>query len=798
MDTLFISFLNMSIAAGWLILAIIIIRFALHKAPKWIRCALWGLVGLRLVFPFSIESVLSLIPSKETVSPDIIYDQTPSISSGIAVLNRSVNPIISDSLSPNVGDSINPLQVVVAVATSIWIMGMIAMCIYTAVSYLRLRKNVETAICLRDNIWQSENVQSPFILGLFHPRIYLPFHKSESSIQNALAHENMHLKRCDHLIKPFAFLLLTVYWFNPIIWLAYILLSRDIEMACDESVIKKLNERERKDYSEALLLCGVRNKHIVACPVAFGEIGVKERVKNVMHYKKPAFWIILVAVLALILVALCFLTNPKQTKNIKASVFDRNYSVESIVYSAGQYDFSYTLDTAPNYRITDDGQLMSLGEMTSTDWTYVGDLQLTDLNETNFDHYFRNQEIWDGMSASVIREENKQMWQVVVLPKEGSNEGIPPIFYDILLQDNGDVYLTYGYYDVEHVDNYEANTSSIRWVFKLQDDESTSTVSEEVTDTEGINDSLTNDTSTSEVGDVDASGVIVAEADDSKEGFSVDDAVTRAILEQNKSQKSSGNFCCESHITLATEEGKSEGADYIDTITIYAMVLYQEYLIGDAIIEISGSHIPTAITFHVSEAGNYTLQEYWIPRDGSYYTDDIYEKFPAEVANNALDTQIYIMGQMQNCYEQAVEYGEVNTEKVIWDNLQTICSKAHGLSAPGGYIEAHYVEYRELLYYNKYTLDYCFNQFLEGGQTDLRGAVMALACKEIMTEWGEESLDGELTATGQEWFDLYLANVQKLSTQIEDEEIEKHYPAAWILLKKAREIKEYKHVIILD
>lgn len=311
MDAIFLKLLNMSITASWLILAVIVLRLVLKKAPKWTHCALWGLVGLRLLFPFSIESALSLIPSADTVNADILFAQEPAIDIGIPAINSTVNPVISGSFAPTVGASVNPLQIWTTVAAYVWFAGIAAMLIYTVITYIRLRRKVDTAVLLLDNIWQSENVKSPFILGLLRPRIYLPFNMTDEDMTNVLAHENTHLKHCDHLIKPLAFLLLTVYWFNPLIWLACVLLCRDIELACDEHVVKDLGEQERRDYGAALFSCSVSRKSIAACPLAFGEIGVKVRIKTVLNYKKPAFWIIIVAVTACIVVAVCFLTNPR-------------------------------------------------------------------------------------------------------------------------------------------------------------------------------------------------------------------------------------------------------------------------------------------------------------------------------------------------------------------------------------------------------------------------------------------------------------------------------------------------------
>ncbi len=313
MADIFLKLLNMSISASWIVLAVIILRFILKKAPKWINCILWSIVGLRLVMPFSLESIFSLIPSTETISPDIMMQQTPHINSGVPVINSTLNPVIGETFAPNVGDSANPLQIIFPILSVIWLSGIVVLLVYTVISYVKLKKKIGTAVLLRDNIYQSEHVSSPFVLGIIKPKIYLPFNMSEDNTQNVIAHEQAHIRRKDHLWKPLGFLLLTVYWFNPVMWLSYILLCRDIEIACDEKVVKNFTNEQKADYSEALLACSVTRRIIAACPLAFGEVGVKNRVKSVLNYKKPAFWVIVVAVIASIVTAVCFLTSPKTT-----------------------------------------------------------------------------------------------------------------------------------------------------------------------------------------------------------------------------------------------------------------------------------------------------------------------------------------------------------------------------------------------------------------------------------------------------------------------------------------------------
>ena len=312
MDGLFLSLVNMSVTATYLAIAVIIMRLVLRRAPKWISVAMWALVGIRLVCPFSFESNASLIPSAETVPEDIVFAATPAIDSGIYAVNSIVNPVLAESFSPTTEmASINPIQIFLAFAELIWIVGIAAMLIYTTVSYIVVYRKVREAVPFEDNVWICDRISSPFILGVIRPRIYLPSDMREEDIEYVLSHERAHISRCDHWWKPLGFLLLTVYWFNPILWIAYILLCRDIELACDERVIKKLGAQMKKPYSDALINCAAPRRYVTACPLAFGEVGVKTRIKSVLSYKKPAFWVIIVAIVLCVALAVGFLTNPR-------------------------------------------------------------------------------------------------------------------------------------------------------------------------------------------------------------------------------------------------------------------------------------------------------------------------------------------------------------------------------------------------------------------------------------------------------------------------------------------------------
>ena len=311
MAAVFLKLLNLSISASWLVLAVLVLRLGSKRSPKWMNVLLWGIVALRLVLPFSIESALSLIPSAETVSPAVVqFDPAPTITSGVNIIDNAVNPSLSEHFAAAPTMSVNPLYVWTYLAGWVWLIGLGAMLLYALVSYLRLRRRVSVSLCVRENIYLCDAISSPFILGVVKPRIYLPSTLDEVQRQNVLSHERAHLARRDHWWKPLGFALLAVYWFNPVLWLAYALLCRDIELACDERVIRTMDESAVKTYSTVLLACSMPRKAVITCPLAFGEVGVKERVRNALHYKKPAFWVVAASVIVCIVVAVCFLTDP--------------------------------------------------------------------------------------------------------------------------------------------------------------------------------------------------------------------------------------------------------------------------------------------------------------------------------------------------------------------------------------------------------------------------------------------------------------------------------------------------------
>lgn len=314
MDDVFLKLVNLSISASWLILAVLVLRVVLKKAPKWVMPLLWGVVALRLVCLFSIESALSLIPSAETIPSEIVTETREPVLYEQATLDIVTNPTLPSAAEVPVGVSRQQAQVDFNIYSILWLAGMAALLVHALVSAGKLKRKLATAILLRDNIYESEFVDSPFVFGVVKPNIYLPMHMDEGTAAYVIAHEHAHLARRDHWWKVLGYLVLALHWFNPLVWVAYILFCRDIELACDEKVVKGLDGAARADYSQALLSCAAPKRAVAACPLAFGEGNIKTRVKSALHYKKPAFWVAAAAVLAVVIVAVCFLTNPRSER----------------------------------------------------------------------------------------------------------------------------------------------------------------------------------------------------------------------------------------------------------------------------------------------------------------------------------------------------------------------------------------------------------------------------------------------------------------------------------------------------
>ena len=317
MTELFITILNMSLTASYVALAIILIRLLLKKAPKIFSYVLWGILLFRLICPFSFESSLSLIHSKSNAIPkDIIYTQNPSINTGVETLDKVVNTTIQNSL-PSVRPeySFNPMGVILWIGSNIWIIGMIIMLFYGVLSYIKLKHRLVTATLIKGNIYETDLIKTSLVFGFVRPKIYMPVGLKDKEFDYILKHEQVHIKRRDYLIKPVAFIALAIHWFNPIIWLSFILMVKDMEMSCDENVMKYSKEDIRGDYSNSLLSISIKQSGLIS-PISFGGGNTKGRIKNILNYKQPRFWVVLIGVVAVIITCIVLISNPKTSPTI--------------------------------------------------------------------------------------------------------------------------------------------------------------------------------------------------------------------------------------------------------------------------------------------------------------------------------------------------------------------------------------------------------------------------------------------------------------------------------------------------
>lgn len=930
MEAIFLKLLNMSIVAGWLVLVVMVLRVLLKKAPKSFLCFLWALVAFRLICPVSLESVLSLVPSAETIPEDIMYSREPEIHSGILTVNTAVNPLLSEHMTPTPGDSVNPLQVVLYMASGVWIVGMLGMALYAGVSLYRIRRQVAASLWLEEGVYLCDDIESPFILGIVKPGIYLPSTLQEENKAYVLAHERAHLKRRDHWWKPLGFALLTIYWFNPLMWVAYVLLCRDIELACDERVIRELGEGQKKSYSEALLDCSVFHKRIAACPLAFGEVGVKERVRTVLHYKKPAFWVILVVVLAGIVVAVCFLTNPKGSSD-DTNPLGHSYFVKETPYVALRnliYSVAYTLEDMPLYCFTSDMVMFQKEKRliadtsgwsieVNKDWQQLGTLQEIELTEDNFDNYFKSFDKvsdlgWqEGMTAKEFRKENKIAWEILT---EGEFD------YYLLQQKDNAVYLA--------VWDNASEGDYVRWLFRLERADmvscyvetpgqnafftmdrypdlpleelyedmpvaevaeagtllfqvdgtpdtlqvleehywleegewckeelgesivtpnsqgqyalelSRSKQSEEYSvytvlyqegkyvmlvrypdTTGGKGDSTENaesgqtsqdagqgsDTAAQQNGQdiqIDETTQQEAAGQDefgaSEEISPLDLAIRKAVLGNEADNNIKGVlFNCASHVILGTETvcgvPLTDGGEAKEYVTVYAWVMDQSYVYeypSGAIKQGLGGHGQAIFRFEVDENGEYILDEH-LNIEGIVYARDresaeekydsgsrsykklFQEMFPEEIREEAsANESMYFYWLTWDCYDQAIQNAGVDTDIIIESLLDEALGNKYAWS-----------QARELNYYGKYTLQYCFQEFLKGGQTDERGELMAETCKEIAKYYGEAELAEIKAANGQEWFEQVQLNAEELASRYDAETMAEQYPVSWLVLE---------------
>lgn len=661
---------NLSAVASIVILFVILARFLLRKAPKIFSYALWGVVLVRLLLPLSIPSPFSAIPRIQTTGtvqintalPKIEFETPADRQENIQNLEQSVEQEIPYVPTATV---IPPA----AYLSLLWLAGMGFMILYSVLSYHKLQKQVRISIPLRDNIYIADDIRSPFVMGLLRPRIYLPDHLSQHEQEYIILHEQHHIRRLDHWVKALAFLALTIHWFNPLVWVAFVLSARDMEMSCDEAVIRRAGEGIRAAYSASLLTLATGRRIIAGTPLAFGEGDTKGRIRNLANWKRPAFWVILICLILCIVLTVCLLTNPVEDNEMA---------------EGNTWYFGTVVDSA----------------------------------------------------MSVVNE--------------GDHEGRS---YITIHCDDGEERLLW-------LGQFCEKPEEILGKYVM------------------VRSTIEQDTGLPIAIDITISEPAIRE--------SMDEAIHQAILAHH-SGKYLGGQCQTAHFyQLSSEETgivTDSGVRFQSEISVYGIVLYQEYNLTNGILEdVSGSRIPTVLTFSVDKDGKLVLTEYWEPRDGMLYASDIKAKFKDRPYP---DTGKYLAEQELSTYGQAMEYFGVGTDVLIHTLFSDIVTFSQWHDSFADLMESCNTQISMLRACGTDTLKYCFQKFLSGGQEDLYGQTMAYVCNEIMESMGETGLENwSYQRSGQDWFKAFASRANQLGQNLwaTPDDLKVQYPGSWVYL----------------
>ena len=728
MQDLFLEILNMHRTAAVVILVVLAARILLRNAPKKWSYALWSVVGFRLVCPVSFEAAWSLfnLATKTadavrpggpytTVGPITVYP-TPEVP--MTVYSHTLEAASTASAS-----AMDWADLFLAIGTAVWLIGIAVLLVYGIISYVKLKYQMSTAVWLEGNIWQSDRGRSPFILGYVYPTIYIPFGLDPDARRYVLAHERCHLKHWDHWVKALAFLLLAVHWFDPLVWAAFHFMAKDMEMRTDEEVLT--SEGRTKTYSLTLLSFAANRCFPAPSPLAFGESGVKTRIKNALHWKKPKIWMtVLAAVLCVAVVAACSADAPQakeeaglpEAETEEADVIVVQETAPTCAVSI------YGFDAVPVVSWFPEGHDAKTSSLTTLALPYQDTYRVVLSPEWDCGALTVDQAYYTEYETSSTSYRN-----TVTLEKQADGR-----FYLDIPRKNAE----YKEFVICSIP-YDGGALVFRLDFEVR----------------------------------------TAAADP------LEAAIHQAILTQNQDRHAGDYFACESHVVLAhvTSDGlASDNSGWSGQDTVYLMALYQKYEItAEGITDQGGSHMPIMLAFDRYADGTYKLVDYWRPMDGNYYESSIKETFPEFIREDAMDTQKYITAQIQDCYAQAVAYAGLDTTPVIEGLFEEISSSPSAASAPGDYTNYPQEAVRELTYYGNYTLEYIFRQFLNGGETGLKGQLMRCIMDLLI---GPETLSLE-AETGQAYFDAWKEQVLEHYEAHGAAWMQEQLPKGWLLLQ---------------
>lgn len=849
LDNIFLKLLDMSLTGSIVILVVMAARLLLKRAPKVIAYALWAVVLLRLLCPFTLEAPVSLLPQREPVAQSYQLSQEPISVAGAGV---AAYQVVGDDLNGGLGAQHVPTtrqdaqgnteyvvtdwwNVVLLFGQYLWIAGVAGMLLHGGISYLRLRRKLRVVLPLEDGVFLADDIPTPFVVGIFHPKIYLPSGLSQQERMWILLHERQHICRGDPAIKLLAYLALCLHWFNPLVWLAFSLAGKDMEMSCDEAVIRKQGDAIRGDYAACLLRLATGRPRFAGTPLAFGEGDPKGRIRNLAKWKKPVLWLSVVAAVGCVILGICLLTDPPAENPSSPSggtptepvsfqedrVAEGTYKATSCVYMnplSSYYpgdvynDFTYTV-TADGFTI--DGILMETAQMQQAVFGWqkleavreeIAFLAKTEYAQLLLHDDFRYQNLGDRYwmirtadTLYLVKGGEKEalcfIFTLAPVQPEIPQESVPMeqgqklTLADVLRLSQLERPLVwedlapYRYEDVGsglHICLYEIDAGYTLWVSGGSMTGEPFQVHLSCTANESSVDIRTGDVAAF----IQRNKIAVQEA-----------LINDIILSHYRSQMPDGLLRVESHVALASETAISTPLFGIghraELETVYLLVNVGTYSVfGDAPQAVGGSTFPAAITFGIDEVGQYTLQEYWEPRDGSDHASDVRKKFPGEAAENALNIQQYTQQLQQACDEQARAWLAANMplRETIERQFLLLASQPEVLENPEQYLKTHQV-YGELLNYGTDTLRYCFSRFSPSSQPGGTPELMALVCEGVLERLGEQDFPKVAGhESGNAWFNHFTEYALLLAQEEKPENIPKYHPGAWLLLQMRGEM----------
>ncbi len=731
MADIFISILNMSITAGYVILALLPVRFLLKGMPKKYSYLLWSVAGFRLICPVSFKSIVSIFNINPLVSKDVATNSGTMNYARTDVLMPDADMAVPSDVSGG-ADGVTAVYVTNSFWDSfidfipyIWLMGAIVLIMYSAVSFIKLQKSLSTAVKLQDNIYQSENISSPFIIGIIKPKIYIPYGIDEGYLEYVIAHEKYHIKRGDNIIKIIAFSLLCVHWFNPLCWLAFHLVNKDMEMSCDEWVLAH-NDGIKKSYSNALLSFATNKKFPSPSPLCFGESSVKSRIKNVLSFKQPKKIFSALAIILSVSLLIACSANPKEIvsrEGIENTI--ANNTTQKNEYTAGEA-IAQNMSIS---RIVSDGRQYSSIKI-DDDKITVYDSELgqyftsENVKVTPISYYSFKDEYDENNSFRYIEVEDLQF---------EISEEYKDLFTDTSLEvkrfsTSNQAFLVY------YVDESPVAISDFAGIYRL-------------------------------------------------EAPNINSIISQAINENEVSIAAHSEYFASSYELLSVEDGDLNKNKRKTCETAYLYVYAAGLTIEDGVLkEESAALHPCAVVINKNDGSYYTVSEYWLPSDGSEYAKDINKSFSKTAKSKLDDFEKYHNENVdiltKTAFSKAIEQYHIDIDSCIDVLINKILLNDTASS------DSKPEEFRQLNMYGDYTLRYVYSKFIDGNLNKNEDLILEAI---LIDNLGGEVIKSA-TDTGQEYFDLFLKHNQELLDKNDAEFMKTSYPKGYLLLKMAEKV----------